>query len=299
MHAVNTLAARMAGFVGPLMRNPGMALRLLAGGLCAAGLSQAAVAQSAQAAQTAQTVQSAPSSQASAPDDAAQSLPTVQTSLQRGSFMPYKQINQVLLALKTDGEGLFVSRLRIRPSDKGQPLPPNIRLALMTDERTINIPVDAEGRFELPTFPKEEAKDMELGSNAPKGTTGIQLRIDLTTPPDQLDMATVRRVVKVGQHLRDELLPWYVRWLVPQIDGVTVCSARPDWQLGWTENGQNWVLPLPADASAREPDTEKDKPSRPCTVLTGQEQFPDRARLLSPAADQPKLYIRLRQTRPS
>lgn len=236
---------------------------------------------------------------ASAPNEAAQALPTVQTSLQRGSFMPYKQLNTVLLALKTDGEGLFVSRLRIRPTDKSKPLPPNIRLALMTDERTINIPVDAEGRFELPTFPKEEAKDMELGSNIPKGATGIQLRIDLTTPPDRLDMATVRRVVKVGQHLRDELLPWYVRWLVPQIDGVMVCSATPNWQLGWPENGQNWVLPLPQEASAREPDTEKDAASRPCAVLTGQEQFPDNARLLAPAADQPKLYIRLRQTKPS
>lgn len=316
MHAVNTLSARMAGFVRPSMHHRAMSLRGLVGWMCAVGLSQAALAQTAQTAHTAPTAPAGVYAQpttsqgpaaagraaalaASAPDESAQSLPTVQTSLQRGSFMPYKQINQVLLALKTDGEGLFISRLRIRPNDKSQPLPPNIRLALMTDERTINIPVDAEGRFDLPTFPKEEAKDMELGSNVPKGTTGIQLRIDLTTPPDRLDMATVRRVVKVGQHLRDELLPWYVRWLVPQIDGVTVCSARPDWQLGWAENGQNWVLPLSADASAKEPDTEKDKPSRPCTVLTGQEQFPDHARLLSPAADQPKLYIRLRQTRPS
>ncbi|MBB3196246.1 hypothetical protein [Roseateles terrae] len=223
----------------------------------------------------------------------------MQTNLQRGTFIPYKQLNQVLLALKTGGEGLFVSRLRLQPKEKGQPLPPNIRLVLMNDERTITIPVAADGRFELPTFPLDEAKDMELGSNLPKDATGIQLRIDLTTPPDQLDMATVRRVVKVGQRLRDELLPWYVRWLVPQIDGVTVCSARPDWQLGWPENGQNWVLPLTADASVREPETEKGQTSRPCAVLTGQEQFPDNARLLAPAADQPKLYIRLRQTKPS
>ncbi len=223
----------------------------------------------------------------------------MQTSLQRGTFIPYKQLNQVLLALKTGGEGLFVSRLRLQPKNKDQPLPANIRLALMSEERTLTIPVAADGRFELPTFPMDEAKDMELGTNLSKETTGIQLRIDLTTPPDRLDMATVRRVVKVGQRLRDELLPWYVRWLVPQIDGVTVCSARPDWQLGWPENGQNWVLPLTADASVREPETEKGQTSRPCAVLTGQEQFPDNARLLAPASDQPKLYIRLRQTKPS
>ncbi|WAC72647.1 hypothetical protein OU995_24430 [Roseateles sp. SL47] len=219
--------------------------------------------------------------------------------MQKGDLMPYKQLNEVLLALKTQGEGLFVSRLRLRPLDKNHPLPTSAKLVLMDDERLINIPVDAEGRFELPTFPKEEAQKLELGTNLSKGSSSIQLRIDLTTPPDRLDMATVRRVVRVGQHLRNELLPWYVRWLVPQIDGVLICSSKPDWQLAWTESGQGWVLPLQADASLREPDTDKAQTSRPCTSLSGQEQWPDNARLQSPADQQPKLYIKLRQTKPS
>jgi len=229
----------------------------------------------------------------------AQALPTVQTRMQRGQFIPYKQLNQVLTTLRTDGEGLFATRMRLTPSDKSASLPSHARLALIDDERTINIAVAPDGRFELPTFPQEEARHMELGTNMPKDTTGLELKIDLTTPPDRLDMATVRRVVRVGQHLRDELLPWYVRWLVPQIDGVMICSAQPDWQLQWPEDGQTLVLPLPQEAQLREPETPKGQPSRPCTVLSGQERWPDNARLLAPAAHQPKLYIRLRQTRAS
>ncbi|SEL88371.1 hypothetical protein SAMN05216359_12159 [Roseateles sp. YR242] len=223
----------------------------------------------------------------------------MQTHLQRGSFIPYKQLNELLTTLRTEGEGLFVSRLRLRSADKSKPLPPNAKLALMDDDRTIDIPVAADGRFDLPTFAAEEARRMELGTNLAKGSTQLQLNFDLTTPPDRLDMATVRRVVRVGQHLRSELLPWYLRWLIPQVDGVVICSDKPDWQLEWPENGQVLALPLPAEATTREPETAKDQASRPCTSLSGQEQWPDNARLQSPASHHTKLYIRLRQTRAS
>lgn len=246
----------------------------------------------------AQVAIAAPQQEAGA-ESPAQALPTVQTSLQRGTFMPYKRLNELLTTLRTEGEGLFVSRFRLRASDKTQPLPANAKLALMDDDRTIDIPITANGRFELPTFPEGEARQMELGTNLAKGTTQIQLNFDITTPPDRLDMATVRRVVRVGQHLRGELLPWYLRWMVPQIDGVVICGDKPDWQLEWPEGGQVLALPLDAEKERREPETDKDKPSRPCTSLSGEEQWPGNARLQSPAGNQTKLYIRLRQTRAS
>ena len=36
---------------------------------------------------------------------------------------------------------------------------------------------------------------------------------ELVRPADQLDMALVRRTVKVARTLRSEVLPWYLRWL--------------------------------------------------------------------------------------
>ncbi|UXH79636.1 hypothetical protein [Roseateles amylovorans] len=259
----------------------------------------------------------AASNAASDPDGGATVLPPVQSAMRRGVSIPYKQLNQILTTLRTEGEGLFVSRFTLTPAKQGQDLPPNLRMALMDDERTIAIPVDAKGRFELPTFPADEAKSMELASNVPKGSTGIRMRVDLTTPPERLDMAVVRRVVKVGQRLREELLPWYLRWLFPQIDGVTICSDRPDWSLEWREGGQLLSLPLSVEAGLREPDGSQ-KPStsnapaataassaeasstpRSCTVLTGQEPWPDAARLQPPDGGHTKLYVKLRSTRPS
>lgn len=241
---------------------------------------------------------------ASAADAApgATALPTVQTDMKRGTFMPYKTLNEVLTKLRTEGEGLFVTRFQLNDlKDSDKPAPPGTKLALMSDEEYIPVPIDDKGRFDLPTFPeaKAKAKTMELGSNTPPKTMGIRLSIDIATPPEQLDMTTVRRIVTVGQRLRSELLPWYLRWLFPQIDGVVVCSDQPQWALEWPEAGQRLRLDLPAEPKQREPQTPKDKSSRACTILTGQEQWPDAARLTTPAGSNTKLWVLLRKSRPS
>lgn len=245
----------------------------------------------AQAAPTAPAAQVAPV----APTADAQ-LPTVTTDVKRGEFssMSYRMINEVLYQLRTTGEGLFVARFKLTPGKEGQPLRPDAKLALMSDEHYINIPVDAEGNFDLPSFPPKQARDMELSSNLPKGSTGLKLDIDIATPPEQLTLGTVRRIVNLGQRLRSEILPWYVRWLFPNIEGVIACSDQPQWALDWPEGGQVLTMALSADKAQREPYTPKDKPSRACTVMTGQENWPDSAKLQPPAGGNTKLYVKLR-----
>lgn len=245
--------------------------------------------------------QSAPPDSSSSPASGATGstdvLPTVESNVKRGDFMPYRQINEILSVLQTEGQGLFAPRLKLTTGKKGGPPPANAKLVLMDEERTIHIPVGAEGRFELPIFPAKEAREMELGSNLPKGESGINLGIDLTTPPDQLDLGTVRRIVKVAQRLRGELLPWYLRWLFPQIDGVMICSDQPAWSLDWRENGQLLTLPLTTEVGLREMYTPRDKPSRPCTSLSGLENWPDAARLQPPPGGNTKIHVKLRLKR--
>ncbi len=227
-------------------------------------------------------------------------LPTVQSDVKRGASFPYKRLNELLSKLRTEGEGLFVSRFVLTDAkDSSKPPPAGTKLALMSDADYIAIPIDDKGRFDLPTFSERQAKDMDFGTNVPKGELGVRLSIDLATPPEMLDMATVRRIVTVGQRLRTELLPWYVRWMFPQIDGVIACSDAPQWTLDWSEGAQRWRLPLPAEAQQREPETPKGKPSRACTVLTGQEQWPDAALLQTPPGANTKLYVKLRNPRAS
>ncbi len=227
-------------------------------------------------------------------------LPTVQSDMKRGTSFPYKRLNELLSKLRTEGEGLFVSRFVLTDAkDSDKPPPAGTKLALMSADDYIPIPLDPKGAFDLPTFPADRAKDMDFGTNAAKGDLGVRLSIDLATSPEMLDMGTVRRVVVVGQRLRTELLPWYVRWMFPQIEGVIACSDQPQWTLDWTEDGQRWRLPLPADAQQREPETPKGKPSRACTVLTGQEQWPDAALFQPPPGANTKLYVKLRNARAS
>ncbi|WP_457425195.1 DUF2987 domain-containing protein [Roseateles sp. P5_E7] len=218
-------------------------------------------------------------------------LPPVRTELKRdGSVLPYGQINSLLSKLRQHGEGLFRMDFKVNAEKTKRPLA-EVRMAVRSDDTDYPLKLDAEGRFDLPVLPEAEAKTADLATNTAKGELAVQGLLELTTPPEQLDMAKVRQIMRVARTLREELLPWYLRWLFPRIQGVLICSATPTWELEWQENGKLLGLPLPQAAGEREPSTKKGEKSRPCTVLTGQENWPDAARLLPPAGT--KLGVKL------
>lgn len=235
--------------------------------------------------------QAQPAPAASAPE----SLPPVSVALKRDpEALPYAKINDFLGKLERHGEGLFRMDFHI-DSAKTQAPVSAIRMAVRSDEADHPIAIDTEGRFKLPVLSADEARTADISSNQGKGQLTLSGEIELNTQPAELDMAKVRQIVRVAQLLRTELLPWYLRWLFPQIDGVRVCSAAPTWELEWREAGQLLGLPLPPDAKEKDSlsaAAAKAGTPRACTVLTGQERYPDGARLLAPA--DARLSVKLR-----
>ncbi|MDR7268595.1 hypothetical protein J2X20_001224 [Pelomonas saccharophila] len=210
-------------------------------------------------------------------------LPAVQTDLKRDKdVLPYARINELLTKFGKHGEGLFRMDFKV-DAQKTTMAVTDVRLVVRSDEADHPIRIDGEGRFDLPVLPEAEAKTADLASNAGKGKLAVRGTIELTVPPEQLTLAKVRQVVRVARTLREELLPWYLRWLFPRIEAVRVCSATPDWQLQWSENGQLLGLPLAVAAGERDPEAGKAEAGRPCTLLSGQENWPDAARLVAPA----------------
>ena len=201
------------------------------------------------------------------------------------AILPYARINKLLAGLQQHGQGLVRVDFELRPAAKAKPFAHAPRLAVLSEERALPLRPNAEGRFELPVLPEAEAKGADLATNLPKGSAELRGYLHLTTRPEQLDMATVRRIVDVSRTLRAELLPWYLRWLFPQVEGVRVCSNAAQWELEWREprSAQLMGLALQADPNDRDPDAAPGKPGGQCTTLTGQEPWPDAARLLAPA----------------
>lgn len=223
---------------------------------------------------------------AHAAEDGVQQLESVQVEMVKDpAAMPYARMNELLRQLEAHGQGLFAMRFKVSRKD-GKSME-KTKLALVQDEDYRPIVRDAQGWFTLPTLPPEQAKTAELASNMPKGQVALEGRIYLTTPPERLTLAEVRRIVDLGRRLRSEMLPWYLRWMFPQIEGVRVCSSQAAWELQWREAGRGLLaLPLSAESKERDPEQAKSAPAaelRPCTVLRGDEPWPDAARLEAPA----------------
>lgn len=208
-------------------------------------------------------------------------LPTVNTALKRDEAFPYRQMNTVLAKLARYGEGLVRMEFRVDAEKAGMPAG-DVHLVVRSDEADYPIRIGPEGVFALPVLPEAEAANADIASNVPKGKLHVHGTLELNITPPELDMAKVRQLMRVARRLREEMLPWYLRVLFPRIEAVRICSDTPAWELEWREGGQLLGLPLPVTPGEREPEAKKDAPARPCTLLTGEERWPDAARLLPP-----------------
>ncbi|MFG6416439.1 hypothetical protein ACG02S_21320 [Roseateles sp. DC23W] len=219
-------------------------------------------------------------------------LPPVTTELKRdGSVLPYATMNSLLTKLRQHSEGLFRLDFKVDAEKSKKPLP-EMRMAVRSDDADYPIKIEADGRFDLPVLSEAEAKTADLATNAAKGEMAVRGTVEITVPPEQLTIAKVRQLMRVARTLREELLPWYLRFLFPRMQAVRICSATPSWELEWREqNGQLMGLPLPQASGEREPFTPKGEASRPCTLLTGQENWPEAARLVPPPGT--KLSIKI------
>ncbi|MCV2357595.1 hypothetical protein LNV08_01250 [Paucibacter sp. TC2R-5] len=230
--------------------------------------------------------------------DAPEVLESVSVNMKRdGSIRPYRQMNEVLSMVQRYGQGLFRLEFKLEAKDPKVQLPKVPKLAVMHADAYVPIAMQADGSFELPVLPKEQAQDAEIASNLVKGTAKMSGRLLLTIKSEQLDMAMVRKIVGTATSMRSEILPWYLRWAFPQAEGVRICSAQANWELEWPDPAANkanntagQLLSIALSAEPKQLDPHESGAAkksaserRQCTTLTGQERWPDKARLLAPA----------------
>ncbi|WP_077037542.1 hypothetical protein [Pelomonas sp. KK5] len=212
----------------------------------------------------------------------------------RSSVQPYAPLNAMLDGLQKYGEGMFRLDFRMQPADekKGYAITPPT-LALMHADFYRPLTIGADGTVELPVLPEAEAKDADIVTNEPKGSLRLNGTLALNLRPEQVDLATVRRLDRLGDRLRSELLPWYARVFFPRFGGVRICSAQPGWELQWRDaQGQLLGLPLPQAKDERDPLLKPGEPARACAVLSGRENWPDAARLVAPAGTTLSVAVR-------
>ncbi|MCV2355093.1 hypothetical protein LNV09_13115 [Paucibacter sp. B2R-40] len=224
-------------------------------------------------------------------------LDAVSVNMKRdNSIQPYGRMNEVLSMVQRYGQGLFRLEFKLEAKDPKVPLPAAPKLAVMHADAYVPIVIKADGSFELPVLPKEQAKDAEIATNLVKGTAKMSGKLLLTVKPEQLDLATVRKIMNTARTMRSEILPWYLRWAFPQAEGVRICSAQANWELEWPDPaagksantaGQLLTIALSAEPKELDPDEvgaakKTAAARRQCTTLTGQERWPDTARLLAP-----------------
>lgn len=182
-----------------------------------------------------------------------------------GRSIPYQKLYEPLSAIhQSDPQGIVVSSLQAQPSQKGQALPPDLRMELRYGTTRQAIVLDRQGRFTLPLRADLAANNASLWVNQPKGVVGIALSLEPRLPPTtSTSYGRLMECLPVMERLVKEQAGM-MRFMVPSLKGVDLIYAGDRLQTAtvgtgtsaktWRSDAQGRLrMPFDADLPAATP----------------------------------------------
>jgi hypothetical protein len=163
---------------------------------------------------------------ANAQDSAAAAAAEMQkieiTGVRDPALMPYKEAYDTLTRLNKAGAGRVDLVIRVVSSVTKQPIP-NLALTLRGDTTYENVPVTPDGVVMVPLNQQAYADNAEFITNQKKGSLGVHIHLVPKLAAQNITYAELLKTIDAARRARAELVPWYARLFVKDINGVSIC----------------------------------------------------------------------------
>ena len=145
------------------------------------------------------------------------------TSLRSPGAIEYKVAYRLLRAVAQTGEPpRVVAHVRVIGATDHLPIP-SLKLRLIGPNTDQPVPVSPQGDVSIPLDEAAFNEGAEIVSNKKKGALGVSITLQpqfLTLPVRYRDLVTT---IRAARKVRDELLPWYLRLILPTANAIEVC----------------------------------------------------------------------------
>jgi len=166
----------------------------------------------------AQEVAAPAASSASAASQVVEVAPTVRNP----AMMPYRKACDLLAKVDKAGAHRLHAVFRVTSQASHQAMP-DLRVAIEGEKTHLQVPVSSTGLIELPVDPSAYADDADLVANKPKQTLAVDFFVVPELPAGNIRYADLAQSASTAQAAVSQIVPWYLRLLMPSIKGVGLC----------------------------------------------------------------------------
>ena len=149
------------------------------------------------------------------------------SSLRAPAAIPYKLAYHLMRAVAQTGEPPRVTaHVRLFGADKSPAS--TLKLRLLGPNTDQPIPVSPTGEVSIPLDEAALNDGAEIVSNKKKGALKASIALQphfTTTPVRYRDLVAT---IHSARQVRDEILPWYLRLVLPTVNAINVCFAGTD-----------------------------------------------------------------------
>lgn len=147
---------------------------------------------------------------------------TVQVSGVRDpAIMPYREYHELMLALRNATQDHVAFQIRVTSSKTKQPLE-GLEIVLRGPNTDEKLAISPTGFVTVPLNQAAYDDHAEFISNKKKGAIRVELFL-VPRLPAPIRYADMQAAIKAANAARKELFPWYLRLLIPSVQGVGLC----------------------------------------------------------------------------
>lgn len=147
------------------------------------------------------------------------------TGVRDPAMLPYPKAYELLSALDRASGQRVAARFRIVSGKTGQPVP-GLAVTLRSASVDERLAMSPEGLLSVPLNAVAYAEKAELTTNRRKGSLKVNIGLVPRLPDDGVSVAYLRETIRLGRAARDDVLPWYLRLVTPNVGGIGLCFAE-------------------------------------------------------------------------
>lgn len=202
------------------------------------------------------------------------------------AIMPYAQAYDILSKVNAVvGERVQV-QFRITSTKTAAPIP-GLTLAIRSTSVDQPLDVAADGTLMIPLNPVAYTEKAEFITNQRKGTLQFDISLRPRLAGDEIAYQTVKEGIALAREAVAQLLPWYLRMVMPSVRRIGVCYPEPGHQVT-VRNQLGETHSLHAD---NQKETDLDKPLH-CLLLSANESAMADGDMLLPEPGWRAIYAR-------
>lgn len=170
----------------------------------------------------------------------------------------------MLTKIQKVSNGNMDMAIRIVSAQSMQPMP-GLEISLQGDSNFEKLTLSPQGFLSVPLSPERLADKAVFLTNKKKGSIKVEYFFVPILPKEQLRYADIAASIAAAKRARAEVVPWYMRMLVPAIQEMRICYPNNK-QVITIANGT--ALTRPATAEQKSMLT---KETVYCAAFNGQE----------------------------